>query len=59
MKERIFFRSGRLDAATTRDVEILVKKYDIKSVIDLRAETEGQAGEHTVSFYFYVIFDPC
>lgn len=56
MKEKTFFRSGRLDDATTRDVELLLKKYDIKSVIDLRAETEGTSGEHT-PFFPATVFD--
>ncbi|PRP80774.1 putative tyrosine protein phosphatase 6 [Planoprotostelium fungivorum] len=56
LHEKIFFRSGRLDDATTRDVELLLKKYDIRSVIDLRAETEGSDGHHT-PFFPTTVFD--
>ncbi|OZJ04231.1 hypothetical protein BZG36_04235 [Bifiguratus adelaidae] len=40
-----FFRSGRLDDATTGDLEILTKKYSIETIIDLRSEIEGEKSE--------------
>ncbi|PRP83276.1 hypothetical protein PROFUN_09488 [Planoprotostelium fungivorum] len=44
MRREVFFRSGRLDDATTKDLELLIKTYKIRAVIDLRAETEGKMG---------------
>ncbi|TPX59116.1 hypothetical protein SpCBS45565_g07812 [Spizellomyces sp. 'palustris'] len=51
MKIGNLFRSGRLDDATTRDLELLTAKYGIKTVVDLRSETEGKMGEDLVNTF--------
>ncbi|KAJ6255812.1 hypothetical protein Dda_9422 [Drechslerella dactyloides] len=40
LKEGILFRSGRLDHATEADLQFLVSKSRLRSVIDLRTKTE-------------------
>ncbi|KAJ3045576.1 hypothetical protein HDV00_009233 [Rhizophlyctis rosea] len=45
IKTHTFFRSGRLDDATTEDLKLLASKYNIKTVIDLRSELEGKMGQ--------------
>jgi len=51
MKKQILFRSGRLDDATTKDLELLIRTFNIKAVIDLRAETEGKMGDDLVNSF--------
>ncbi|TPX55799.1 hypothetical protein PhCBS80983_g05008 [Powellomyces hirtus] len=45
------FRSGRLDDATTDDLKLLTDMFHIKTVIDLRSETEGRMGEDLVNTF--------
>ncbi|KAJ3176494.1 hypothetical protein HDU87_005188 [Geranomyces variabilis] len=45
------FRSGRLDDATTDDLTLLTDMFHIKTVIDLRSETEGKMGEEVVNTF--------
>ncbi|GAW10613.1 tyrosine serine protein [Lentinula edodes] len=40
MKEGMLLRSGRLDEATAEDTQLMVDKYGLKTVIDLRTKTE-------------------
>ncbi|KAL0578285.1 hypothetical protein V5O48_003696 [Marasmius crinis-equi] len=40
LKEGLLFRSGRLDEATTSDLERLGDEYGVKTVIDLRTKSE-------------------
>ncbi|KAJ3046605.1 hypothetical protein HK097_000711 [Rhizophlyctis rosea] len=51
LKPRNFFRSGRLDDATTEDLKLLAEKYSIKTVIDLRSELEGRMGEQLTNTF--------
>ncbi|KAI9012998.1 protein-tyrosine phosphatase-like protein [Gaertneriomyces semiglobifer] len=51
LKEDWFFRSGRLDDASTKDLDLLTAKYKIKVVVDLRSETEGKMGEDLVNTF--------
>lgn len=55
MRREVLFRSGRLDDATTKDLELLIKTFDIKAVIDLRAETEGSVS-HIESIFINLNF---
>ncbi|PRP79797.1 Rho GTPase [Planoprotostelium fungivorum] len=45
MKEGVFYRSGMLDTATNDELQSLVDDFKVRTVIDLRAETEGTMGE--------------
>ncbi|KAL6871669.1 protein-tyrosine phosphatase-like protein [Trichoderma longibrachiatum] len=40
IREGLFFRSGRLDDATTTDKELLHDQLGIKTIVDLRTKTE-------------------
>ncbi|KAJ3878072.1 protein-tyrosine phosphatase-like protein [Lentinula edodes] len=40
MKEGMLLRSGRLDEATAEDTQLMIDKYGLKTVIDLRTKTE-------------------
>ncbi|CAO3686103.1 unnamed protein product [Umbelopsis ramanniana] len=44
IKHGILFRSGRLDDASTSDLETLTATYNIRTIVDLRSETEGKIG---------------
>ncbi|CAM0135711.1 unnamed protein product [Umbelopsis sp. WA50703] len=44
IKEGILFRSGRLDDASNSDLDILTSVYGIRTIVDLRSETEGKIG---------------
>eukprot|EP01117_Protostelium_nocturnum_P010632 TRINITY_DN3829_c0_g1_i1.p1 TRINITY_DN3829_c0_g1~~TRINITY_DN3829_c0_g1_i1.p1 ORF type:complete len:454 (-),score=159.13 TRINITY_DN3829_c0_g1_i1:48-1325(-) len=51
MKADTLFRSARLDDATTKDIELIIKRYKIHTIIDLRAETEGRMGDEEVNTF--------
>ncbi|KAJ2962219.1 hypothetical protein NQZ79_g2625 [Umbelopsis isabellina] len=44
IKEGILFRSGRLDDASNADLDVLTNVYGIRTIVDLRSETEGKIG---------------
>jgi len=50
-KPGTLFRSGRLDYSSTADLRVLTEIYNIKSIIDLRSETEGRMGEDLVNTF--------
>ncbi|KAJ3004316.1 hypothetical protein HKX48_001319 [Thoreauomyces humboldtii] len=51
LKPGNLFRSGRLDDATTDDLALLTDMFGIRTVIDLRSETEGRMGEDLVNTF--------
>ncbi|KAI9101108.1 hypothetical protein DFS34DRAFT_456843 [Phlyctochytrium arcticum] len=51
LREGWFFRSGRLDDASTVDLELLTETFGIKVVVDLRSETEGKMGDGLVNTF--------
>ncbi|KAJ3180099.1 hypothetical protein HDU87_002324 [Geranomyces variabilis] len=55
LKEGNFFRSGRLDDATTSDLALLTDMFHIKTVVDLRHDEKGRAesdmADHLVSTF--------
>jgi len=51
IKPLTLFRSGRLDDASTADLNVLTEKYNIKCIIDLRSETEGRMGDDLVNTF--------
>jgi len=58
IKEGMFFRSGKLDDATPRDLDRLMIDFSIKSVIDLRGEFEQKCGSNLVSAFPGDVINP-
>jgi hypothetical protein len=51
LKPLNLFRSGRLDDASTLDLELLTHKYNIACVLDLRSETEGRMSDNLINTF--------
>ncbi|KAI9091540.1 protein-tyrosine phosphatase-like protein [Phlyctochytrium arcticum] len=53
LKEGNFFRSARLDDASSSDVQTLQDRYGIKTIIDLRSELERRECDHVSSTFLF------